>query len=118
MQGPRNVVLSGAADSTTKITVDNFILVGLKPASASFNASYYHAYGTSDSTIMYNGNSDNILLQNSPVLLQPFGSGGTSTLTPLQVDGQMQVGSPTEVDVRALDCGGIGNNSDIYIVFQ
>jgi hypothetical protein len=115
MEGARSLVLSGGADSSSSILVDNFILVGLAPASQAGNPAFYKAYGTSDSTVQ---NSGAIAFKQTPVYLTPFATGGTSTIAPLPIDGSMQTNQSYQLDVRALDCGIVGRSSDIYLVVQ
>jgi hypothetical protein len=118
LQGERSILLSGGANASSNITVDNFVLIGVMPSSQNSDPHFYKAYGTADSTVIYNGNTDNIMFMNQAVALTPFASGGTSTIKPLAIDGEMQVKQNYTLDIRAEDCGGSGNNSDIYLVFQ
>jgi len=115
LAGERTIKLSGGKNDTNSITVDNFILVGVAATSQIGDPSYYKAYGTSDATIP---NSDSILFKNSAIPLTAFASGGTSTIAPLSLEGQIVIGQDSTLDIRALDCGGIGVVSDIYLLFQ
>jgi hypothetical protein len=116
LDGARQVKLAGAQTVTTPILVDNFILVGIYPSSVTNPASeYYKAYGTSDSTV-YNSNS--VILNNKYVPVTAFATGGTSTITPLDITAQVQSGQSYSLDLRALDCGAARELSDIYLLFQ
>ena len=108
--------ISGAADAKTSITVDNFILIGLFPSNYSGSeAGFYKGYGSSDSPIT---NENYLLYDNTPIGFTPFANGGISTIATLSVQNQMQIKTNYVLDVRALDCGAVGEMSDIYAVFQ
>ncbi len=115
LEGARSVMLAGGANDTDNITVDNFILVGIAPVAQAGNPQFYHSYGTSDSTV---NNTDGILFKNQNIQLAAFATRGTSTIVPLSLEGQMTIKQDYALDLRALDCGGIGNNSDIYLLFK
>lgn len=115
LAGARQVKLAGAADSRVPILVDNFVLVGIHPASIAPDSGYFRAYGTADSTVH---DSTNILLNRNPVPLTAFATGGTSTITPLDVTTQIQPNETYKMDVRSLDCGAAREMSDIFLVFQ
>ncbi len=123
LKGDRRVKLSGGASDQSPIRVDNFVLVGIYPADTKTALTpYYQAYGTGDSTIEIAGgtagNYKNILMNNSPVPLTAFESGGTSTVKALDVTTQVSKQLPYTIDVRAEDCGGARNLSEIFLFFQ
>ena len=116
LQGARTLKLAGSGDSLSPILVDNFVVTGIYPTSiASPAVSYFHAYGTSDSTVRDTGG---ILYNNFVVPLVPFASGGTSTIAPLDITSQIDTTQSYDVDVKALDAGGSRQLSDLYLVFQ
>ena len=118
MEGARGIELSGASNALSSITVDNFILVGVGPTALIADPSYYSAYGTADSTIQLDGRTDSIEFRNQAVVLTPFATGGVSTVSPLQLETEIEVQHDYTLDLRALDCGSVGALSDVYLVFQ
>ncbi|RYZ81473.1 MAG: hypothetical protein EOP06_23415 [Proteobacteria bacterium] len=115
LRGARSVKLSGGKNETSKIVVDNFILVGLSPTAQIGTPSFYKAYGTSDSTVR---KTNSVLFKSKEVPLKAFATGGTSTFTALALDGSIEISRDYSLDVRALDAGSAGNTSDIYVIFQ
>ncbi len=121
LQGERVVKLSGGQSASQNILVDNFLLLGTYPASIGITseniAKYYKVRGTSDSAfssasglgVHFNGNLLNVI---------PFGSGGTSSIAPIDISAEIEPGIPHTLDIRALDCGGARELSDIYLLFQ
>jgi len=59
-----------------------------------------------------------ILLQNQQVTLNPSGANGTATVNALDITADVSSGRPYTLDLRAEDCGGTRQMSDIYLVFQ
>lgn len=114
--GSRVVKIAGGASSTTPILVDNFVVRGLYPMGTNApGAQYFAAYGTSDSSVRTTGG---VLFQDQVVLILPFATGGTSTVAPLDLNPLVVPGQDYTLDVRALDCGGSRELSDIYLIFQ
>jgi hypothetical protein len=113
--GERAIKVSGGANDTANITVDNFILVGIAPSSIIGDPTYYKAYGTSDSTLP---NTNSILFKDVEIPVKAFATGGTSTIAPLSLAGLIEINKEYTLDFRGLDAGGIGVISDIYILFQ
>lgn len=122
IQGPRVVKLAGGLSTTSPIRVDNFLLFGLFPQSqmdANPNqvdiSTSYKAMGTSDSVVPgVNG----ILFRDIPIPVIPFASAGTSTIAPLDLSQSLTPNLPYVLDLRALDCGGSRELSDIHLLFQ
>jgi hypothetical protein len=121
LAGARVVKAAGGLDATTPILVDNYILFGID-ASGSDAAASYTAMGSSDSPANLtdaNGVSKlGILFQNNFVNFQPFASGGTSSLAPIDLSTVMTPNVAHTLDIRAEDCGGARALSDIYLLFQ
>lgn len=117
LNGQRNILLSGDSQGLADILVDNFILVGVK-AVGGRNDYYrqYLAYGTSDSSIVGDGNK--IAFRDSVVELLPFASKGTSSIAPLALENRISVGHFYQFDIRALDAGGTARLSDIYMIIR
>lgn len=114
--GARVVKISGAADPTTPILVDNFVLRGLYPqGTAVVDSTYYTAYGTSDSTVYATGG---VLFEGGVVPLIPFATGGTSTVTPLDLSPLVTPAQTYTLDLRAEDCGGARQLSNIFLIFE
>gem|GEM_PF-5737455 len=118
LQGERSVLLTGGADPAAKISVDNFMLVGLAPSAQYGNPYYYLAYGTSDATVLYNGDTKNVLFNHQPVLLEPYAVDGTATIPPISLDNKISSEVYYTLDARAIDCGGIGYLSELWVLFQ
>lgn len=132
LEGPRSIKLAGSPDGLSEIKVDNYILVGIAPTTEIYDPIYYKAYGTSDCRIHnvptnaigitppYNNTEGIAYLSYNdyPVLLTPFATGGTASVTPFRVDGDMKTNRSYSLDFRALDCGGIAVTSDIYLSFE
>ncbi len=121
--GPRVVKLAGGMSDQAPIRVDNFILMGVYPTSVNpleSLTSYYKVSGTSDSSIAnaQGVNTGSIALLNQLLPISPFGPGGTSTIAPLEITSQVQPQVPYNLDLRALDCGGARELSNIYLLFQ
>ncbi len=120
LSGPRVAKLSGGVDINSPIKVDNFVLVGLYPKALSTtsvtNANFYSAHGTSDATVTSSVNY--VLLNNNQIKLTPFASGGTATVTPLEIVHEADTNLDYILDIRSLDCGGKREQSEIYLVFQ
>lgn len=116
LAGPRTVKLAGGLDAQSPIKVDNYVLVGLYPKDLTTTTDRYKAYGTKDSTI--DAKETSISFRSSMVGLTPFASNGTATLAPLEIVNQADVSLNYILDIRALDCGGARELSDIYLLFQ
>lgn len=118
LRGPRVVKLSGGLSETAQIKVDNFILTGVYRDGTDIikYSDYYKARGTSDSSIP-NG-SGNISFKNEQIPLEVFASGGVSSIAPIDLSSTIQANTYYWLDVRALDCGGDREMSNIYILFQ
>ncbi|MCK6598143.1 MAG: Ig-like domain-containing protein [Bdellovibrionaceae bacterium] len=115
LEGPRVVKLAGGLSTLSPILSDNYILVGVYPQAATPLVSHYAAYGTTDSTIP---NTNYILFKKEPVILTPFGSSGTATISPLEIVREADTDLNYNLDVRTLDCGGIREQSNMYLLFQ
>lgn len=116
LEGKRVAKLSGGANVTSPIRVDNFVLVGLYPEAVQPQTSHYSAQGTIDSTVT--AAQTHILLKDQPVPLKSFGPSGTATVAPIEIIREADENLSYMLDLRALDCGGVRELSDIYIVFQ
>jgi hypothetical protein len=117
LAGPRTVKLSGSGTSPAPIKVDNFVVAGLYPAidGVQPDTGFYRAHGTADAMIT---GTNHVLVRSSPVTLTPFGPSGTSTIAPLDITADVVPGQMFELDLRALDCGGSRELSEIYLLFQ
>jgi hypothetical protein len=111
------VKLSGSGTSPAPIKVDNFVVAGLYPAidGVQPDTGFYRAHGTADAMIT---GTNHVLVRSSPVTLTPFGPSGTSTIAPLDITADVVPGQMFELDLRALDCGGSRELSEIYLLFQ
>ena len=115
LAGPREVKLAGSSDRISPILVDNFVLTAIYPKSESAKTSYFHAYGTSDSTIP---GENGVRVGNDIVPVNVFATGGTSTIAPLNITNQITATETFTMDIRSLDCGGTRHMSEIYLLLQ
>lgn len=111
--GYRDVKLSGKPNELASIRVDNFVLVGSRKHQDEKYS--YSAYGTDDAKITY---TNYVLADDQQVILKPFAAWGTATISALELTERFSVNEAYELSVNALDCGGMKELSDIYIVFQ
>lgn len=118
LSGLRPLVLAGNTTGNENIKVDNFVLYGTYPA-VLFNppVMYYSAAGTEDAAIV--GVPNTILLREQSVSLKVKALAGTASLSPIDITGDaVSAGEVFILDVRALDCGGRQELSDIFLVFK
>lgn len=113
--GARQVRLSGSGTDAKAIKVDNFVLAGLakKSVGLSSNSSYL-AYGSNDSTI----DGSNIKFRNALFPFRGFGASGVTSIGSVDITTQVSTEESYVLDVRALDCGGDREMTDIYLLFQ
>ncbi len=117
MHDRRLIKLSSSGIEEMPIRVDNFLTVGTFPDNPTHvaPASYYHAFGTMDSTI---NNTDTISLNGEPVIVNDFGPGGTSSISTVDITNYIHPMTTYDLDVRLLDCGSVRESSDVYLLFQ
>ena len=123
VEGPRVVKLSGGLSDTAPILVDNFLLLGVYPTGADISGnlnSVYSARGTSDSAVLDNNkrSTANIEFLNTPIPVIPYGTGGTGSVSAVDITRSAEPKIFNTLDIRALDCGGSRELSDVYLLFQ
>jgi hypothetical protein len=123
LQGPRVVKLTGSKNAVSPILVDNFVLIGIFPSQAAPLSDYtkfYSVYGTSDSSIANSSGMDthSIVLNQQYIPVTPFASGGTASIGSVNISNDSPANIPLTLDLRAEDCGGARQLSDIWLVFQ
>ena len=121
--GARAVKLAGGANATAPILVDNFVMTGVYPAATQAPVDvrkYYRVTGTSDAAIVdTKGNSTGSIQFDSEQLpVVSYASGGTSSIAPIDITTSATPNVLQTLDVRALDCGGSRELSDVYLLFQ
>ncbi len=116
LAGPRVVKLSGGSNDTSPILIDNFALIGLYPKAVAPEPAHFSAHGTADSVV--DSKAMTIKYKNSPVVLKPFGPSGTATVAPLDIVRAADTNLDYMLDIRALDCGGSRELSDVWVLFQ
>lgn len=116
LAGGRVVKIAGGANDRSPILVDNFILVGIfaSPPSLANLANVYSAYGTADSAAF----GSSISFRDQMIPVTRFGSGGTSTVAPLDITKDIYAHANYTLDIRAEDCGGSREMSALYLLFQ
>lgn len=121
--GPRVVKLSGGLSATTPIRVDNFVLLGVYPTGTDVSANLstvYSARGTSDSAVLDASGRQTTSIEFLDTLISviPYGTGGTGSVSAVDITRSAQPKIFQTLDIRALDCGGSRELSDIYLLFQ
>ncbi len=113
--GARQVRLSGSGQKAESIKVDNFVLAGLakKAVGLSSNESYL-AYGSKDSTV----DGSHIKFRNANLPFKDFGAAGVTSIGSVDITTRVSTEESYLLDVRALDCGGSREMSDVYLLFQ
>lgn len=127
----RTASLVGGFNSELKsflpIKVDNFSLFAVVPYMAGLNLNpvenpelvpFYSAQGTTDSSVSTSSNNLHVLLGSNAVPLTGNASGGTESIEPIEVSKSMKPDQTYFLDIRALDCGGKRELSDVYLVFR
>lgn len=116
--GDREVVLAGDSHGGDDIYVDNYFLVEVMfPGLMKPNL---WASGTGDA-IPYRdgGGTMPIQVNGEPVLdWHVFGSGGTSRFNPINMYGQLTKNKEISFRGSSLDCGSVGETSDVYLLFR
>jgi hypothetical protein len=119
MQGAREVILAGDTSGSQDVYVDNFILTTLKQAG---NTSYC-GEGSADSVTYTNssiaGDDGYVNVGGAP--LKDFlvgAAGGTSNFNPMDFGPKLQLNTVIDFKSEALDCGQVGQVSDIYLLFR
>ena len=123
LQGARAVKLAGGNSATAPILVDNFIMTGVYPAATASPIDvrkFYRVTGTTDSAIINADSSSTGSIQfNSEQLpVVGYASGGTSSIAPIDITSSAAPNVLQTLDIRALDCGGSRQLSDVYLLFQ
>lgn len=127
----RTASLVGGFNSELKaflpIKVDNFSLFAVVPYIAGLNLNpvenpelvpFYSAQGTTDSSVSTSNDNLHVLLGSNAVPLTGNASGGTESIEPIEISKSMTPDRTYFLDIRALDCGGKRELSDVYLVFR
>jgi hypothetical protein len=119
LQGKREIMLSGDTSGSQDIYVDNFILVRLSQG----GKSTYYGEGTGDSLTYVNssipGDNGHINVGGQPLQNYLVGAAqGAADFTPTNYGNLFELNTPVELKSEALDCGVVGQVSDIYLLFR
>lgn len=117
LQGDREVVLAGDSFGGADIYVDNYFLVEvLYPGLTKSNL---WASGTADA-LPYSGKGVGpIMVDGQPVDdWHAFGEGGTSTFKAINMYSHMTKNKEILFRGSSLDCGSVGESSDVYLLFR
>jgi hypothetical protein len=119
LQGEREIMLSGNTSGTQDVYVDNFVLVQLGMG----GQTSYYGEGSSDSVTYTNSSvaGDNGYINVAGSELKNYlvgASGGTSNFTPINFGPELQLNTVIDFKSEALDCGQVGQVSDIYLLFR
>lgn len=118
LQGEREVVLAGDSHGGDDIYVDNYFLVEVMYSG--LTRPNLWASGTRDA-LPYDsgGNPSPILVGSQPVTdWHAFGDGGTSRFNPINMYNQLTRDREITFKGSALDCGSVGESSDVYLLFR
>jgi len=120
--GQRTVSLSGSASGNVNMLVDNFILLEMNSKTLGLQNL---AEGTVDAVPWANPTNPNdmttadITVNGQPITnYVSFASGGTTDIDPVDISSYFPLNDTVSVTTTGLDCGGVGDISDIYILFQ
>lgn len=118
LQGDREVVLAGDSHGGADIYVDNYFLVEIMfPGLMKPNL---WASGTADA-LPYDskGVPSPIMVGNFPVDdWHAYGAGGTSTFHAINMFNQLAKDKEISFRGSSLDCGSVGETSDVYLLFR
>lgn len=120
MEGDREVVLGSNKYGNAPMFFDNFLLVETRLSTSPANDKWdLQGYGTADS-LPSNGRPITVL--GKPVNFTPLAGSGMATVQPISLPqlNPSVTGKNATVVLRttALDCGVIGQTSDVYLVFK
>jgi hypothetical protein len=108
--GEREIMLSSNSYGSANIAVDNFILLEVTtPGSIVLWGS-----GTADAP----PDSGSILVGGQPVPFTSNASGGTDRFTPVNLASLLPQNQNLVFKASALDCGGVGSTTDVYLLFR
>lgn len=113
--GSREVILSASTSGTREIYVDNFFLVEAK---AGDSAAKLWASGTGDALM---ADSKRIIVDGQDLTansFKVFASGGTARFQPVDLSPILPVNQSIQFRGSALDCGSVGETSDVYLLFR
>lgn len=113
--GPREIILSGSTDGTAKVRVDNFFLLETQFASQGQTVTKLFGQGTGD--VRPQGGQP-ILVSGQEVVYVPGLAAGTDIIDPVDLQFVTPIDKPVKLRLSALDCGLVGETSDIYVLFR
>lgn len=118
LQGDREVVLAGDSHGGDDIYVDNYFLVEvmfpglMKPNLWASGTADALPYQTKNQTMPIQVNGESVLDWHA------YGSGGTSTFQAINMYNQLTLNKEISFRGSALDCGSVGETSDVYLLFR
>lgn len=121
LQGVRTVTLAGSPSGNVNMLVDNFILLEMQSRTLGLQNL---AEGTADALPWANPGVANslttapITVGGQPIQYVSFATGGTTDITPVNLSPFFPINDPVSMRTTGLDCGGVGDISDIYLLFQ
>jgi hypothetical protein len=108
--GNRDVILAGDAKGTVSMFFDNFLLVELE----NMYGLNLFGYGTGDSV----PSGGQITVDGQPVSFQAFAPAGEATVPPVDLTPIIPVNQPVILRASGLDCGVLGQASNVYLLFR
>jgi hypothetical protein len=119
LEGQRQVMLASDTAGTQDVAVDNFILF---KTTMGCSTSYF-GEGTSDSFTYSNasiaGDDGYVNVNGAPLKNFLVGaSGGTASFAPVDYSSTFRLNTVVDFKSEALDCGQVGQVSDIYLLFR
>jgi hypothetical protein len=119
MEGTRQVTLAGDQGGMKDIYVDNYVLLQILQG----GQTTYFAEGSADSPTYQNSSvaNDTGFVNVGGTDLKNFqvgAAGGTSNFNPIDFGNELQTNTVIDFKSEALDCGVVGQVSDIYLLFR
>ncbi len=121
LQGQRNVMMGGNSAGNIPMSVDNFLFLEINSAT---KGKEYVAEGSSDSVPFANPNNSSdsstgpITINGQAVPFVSFGTSGTVQVAPVDISNYLPINDQIDFKVTGLDCGNVGDISDVFIMFQ
>lgn len=112
--GTREIVLSGAFDGSARVRVDNFFLVETEFVSQGQLVKKLFGQGTADAPKP----GQPLTVGGQEVVYVPGLASGTDIIDPVDLALVTPLQMPVKFRVSALDCGSVGETSDIFVLFR
>ncbi len=113
--GEREIILSGSSSGQAQIQVDNFFLLeSIYETADGLTRRELFGQGTADAPLSGVG----LMVDSQRVNYIPGVAGGTAIINPVDLKPFIPLNRLVDLQISALDCGGVGGTTDIYILFR